>query len=291
MGKLIRVATTKPTVEPDPVQTKDTWVVNAGGDLYNDEDDVIIEHDWRRVFVELPVFDPDREINIPRRSNFPSDLPWMVMDPEESLAPMLPSLIAIRGFVHSCDIDKETLEEEVSVGLDLFPHNRQLLTALKRGAAIDRLFLACLRAINLFPRHRVEVGSSFTAYLGMGFRRAGHTASAPTQLGKIVWDLQIQNAPSRTDWSLSSLLSQLKRPSSAWTRSTADAELLSTIEACLVMDLHSVLLDLWCLMFRKEHLLKQLHEKATTFNREQLTRMTFGKSQFRRWSGGQLFSS
>lgn len=295
----IRVATTRTQAGNAHESGVAVHVLNDQEHAFNEAEEAeLSEKDWRQVFVEFPQCHSTAQHAIPGRHLFPQDIAWVdeseLMEPER----WLPNIVVLQGMVTRFEINPSTEEEEVDLQIKLFPAQTELLEMLRRGTVAEKLFTACIRAVNLFPRGRVEEGSSFTAYLSMGYQHTeGSQASGEKlNLRKVVWDLQV-NSPStnHNGWTITKRLSGAWKnwregDKAVWNSSSSKSELYSPAEAALVMDLHLVLSQLWQTQFgRKEKLVAQLRAQASEAGQLGIVRSAHGKSSMRPWTGPDLF--
>ncbi|MBI4438062.1 hypothetical protein HY631_03885 [Candidatus Uhrbacteria bacterium] len=287
----VQVATAQTRVREDEGHGAAVHVLNMGGDTINAEyEGELGDREWRRVFIDFPQADERTTSPILNRDGFPSEISWVDVGggflPTEQT---IPNLVALRGVVTDFDVDPASREEEVSVEMDLFPGDKDLLEILRRGSITDRLYMACMRAVNLFPRGAVEKGSSFAAYLAMGYQRIrSHRAgqSDAFDLSKVIWDLQVNGPTTRGGW----IPEAWRRRRAVWAPSPRGSELYSPVEAALVMDLHMVLFQLWQARFiQSEVLMGELRSQAVLVEPVKAAHPVQGKSTMRRWRGPDLF--
>lgn len=295
----IRVATTRTQVGDVHSNGAAVHVLNEQEHAFNEAEEAeLSENDWRQVFIEFPQCHSTAQNAIPDRYLFPQDIAWVdvseLMEPER----WLPNIVALQGMVTRFEINPSTEEEEVDLEIKLFPAQTELLEMLRRGTVAEKLFTACIRAVNLFPRGHVEEGSSFTAYLSMGYK---HSRESPTSeerlnLYKVVWDLQVSGPPTKHNgWTITKRLSGAWKNwreggKAVWNSSSPKSELYSPAEAALVMDLHLVLSQLWQAQFgRKEELVAQLRAQASEVGQLGIVRSAHGKLSMRPWTGPDLF--
>ncbi len=284
-------------------------LLNAQSTINDEEDDRLSHADWRQLFVDFPQLEGLRESQqagvvqlvthrVPSRVLFPRVIPWVDLSCGDVVpARWTPSLVALRGTITRFEIDTATGEEEVDLMIEIFPAHSDLIKLVRTGPIADTLFTACMRAVNLFPRGRVENGASFTAYLSMGYQcePAHEGVQEKFRLAKLVWDLTIQSGPQTTARSLRTRLQQAlgRAPASTtnvWAPSDPQSEIYSGVEAALVMDLHSVLFRLWQEGFgSSDGLVQQLRDVARVVQISSPVRAAYGKSSLRRWSGPDLF--
>lgn len=296
----IRVATTRTNADKPEATGAAVYVLNVTAQTFNGEEDAFLsEKEWRRMFVEFPLLHSMDEHLQLNRKRFPSEIPWVDLTCGDVLpARWISSLIALRGTIVRFDVDRVTGQEEVDIAIELFPPHSDLLALLKMGSIADKLFTACMRSVNLFPRGCVEEGSMFTAYLSMGYQRSW-TKNDPDEfhLSKVVWDLNVSGPPEKSNgWLLvrgmhdvwKRLRGHGGRP--VWSPSEKDVAIYSPAEASLIMDLHLVLFQLWNARFgRNPSLVSQLKQQASNVVQLGPVRAAYGKSSLRPWTGPDLF--
>ncbi|MBI5793694.1 hypothetical protein HZA87_01215 [Candidatus Uhrbacteria bacterium] len=291
------MATTRTQVGKTNGSAVAVHVLNDHGDTFNEEEGTELgEKDWRQVFVEFPQVHSTAPVILPSRSSFP-EIAWVdvsgLMEPER----WIPNIVALRGTIVDFRIDPSTNEEEVDIEIHLFPAQTELLEMLRQGAIADKLFTACIRAVNLFPRERVEEGSSFIACISMGYQRdqGPDTTSDRLNLTKVVWDLKVSGPLTKQNgWTITKRFAgawkHWREGSAVWEPSSSKSELYSPAEASLVMDLHLVLSQLWQAQFgRREELNAQLRAQASQRGHLGVVRSAHGKSSMRPWTGPDLF--
>lgn len=295
----IKVATTR-TMATNPTRNSVAVHVLPTSHCFNGEDeDGLTNKDWRIMFVELPQLQTDVKHPYLVREAFPSDVPWVDLTCGDEFPPQwVPSLVALRGTVTRFEIDPPTGEEEVDLTIEILPADSDLLEMAKTGPIADKLYTACLRAVNLFPRGRVELGSSFTAFISMGFQRVrtSFETSEKFSLMKIVWDLQVAGSPLLHNTGIGGLVRRTWRhmfnQKSAWSSSGPEDNLFSPVEASMVMDLHAALFQLWHEQFGKnEGFLAQLRAQTSEVVYVSKVRPAYGRSTLRPWTGPKLFST
>lgn len=304
----VRVATTRTLTKEGKHGGAAVHLLNAQGNINEEEEGRLSHVDWRQLFVIFPQLDGMQEPHVagvshlvthrvPDRTLFPRIIPWVHIGGRDVVARWTPSLVALRGTISRFEIDQAIGEEEVDLLIEIFPAHSDLIHLVRTGSIADTLFTACMRAVNLFPRGRVENGASFTAYLSMGYQCESETDSAPEKfrLAKLVWDLVIHPVAQTGTRSLGERLMQaLGRVSAScdvvWVASRNNSEIYSPVEAALVMDMHSVLFRLWQECFgRSDELAKQLRDLAHIVQTGNPVRAAYGKSALRKWTGPDLF--
>lgn len=241
----------------------------------------------REVYVTFPQME-ERSRPIPARDTFPQHIPWATTSPVEGEERSFPVVIGVKGEIIRCSVNEDG--EEVEVAIRVFPPLDAVIDSARRGYAADRLYSACVRAVNIFPVGSVIVGAFFQAYFANAiFASSGHEGhgGVPNRpiIEKVVWEVRVSNGSTF-------VMKQLRRFLSArsWIASAQSDSLFTPAETSLVTPLHGVLSALWHdLVLNDPFILSQIVCPARSQRTQVPVKLVSGKIPFRHWKGPNLF--